>query len=234
MTVLVLDTRSCRWSKDGAARFPQATQANTCPAPSRPCSPYSTSSRWNTICSAASARRSAGSASSAARSIGQALVAAARTVEGRAVHSLHAYFMLPGDPDGADPLRGRPHPRRQELHHPPGGRHPARPGDLLHVGLVPDRGSRSRPSDCRCRRCRRRRNCRAKPTLQRLYLDGAPEPVRRYWERDAPDRAPPGGSPPLSQPRTAATRARTSGSAPPASCPTTPTSTAACSPTPPT
>ncbi len=30
--------------------------------------------------------------------IGQALVAATRTVEGRAAHSLHAYFMLPGDP----------------------------------------------------------------------------------------------------------------------------------------
>jgi len=30
--------------------------------------------------------------------IGQALVAASRTVEGRRVHSLHAYFMRPGDP----------------------------------------------------------------------------------------------------------------------------------------
>src|SRR5436309_14985217 len=30
--------------------------------------------------------------------IGQALVAACRTVEGRPPHSLHAYFMLPGDP----------------------------------------------------------------------------------------------------------------------------------------
>ncbi|MCU0885342.1 MAG: acyl-CoA thioesterase II [Beijerinckiaceae bacterium] len=30
--------------------------------------------------------------------IGQALVAASRTVEGRAAHSLHAYFLLPGDP----------------------------------------------------------------------------------------------------------------------------------------
>ncbi len=29
--------------------------------------------------------------------VGQALVAAARTVEGRAPHSLHAYFLLPGD-----------------------------------------------------------------------------------------------------------------------------------------
>jgi acyl-CoA thioesterase-2 len=30
--------------------------------------------------------------------IGQALMAAVRTVEGRPVHSLHAYFLLPGDP----------------------------------------------------------------------------------------------------------------------------------------
>ncbi len=30
--------------------------------------------------------------------IGQALVAAARTVEGRPAHSLHGYFLLPGDP----------------------------------------------------------------------------------------------------------------------------------------
>jgi acyl-CoA thioesterase-2 len=30
--------------------------------------------------------------------IGQALVAAARTVEGRLAHSLHGYFLLPGDP----------------------------------------------------------------------------------------------------------------------------------------
>src|ERR671922_1121766 len=30
--------------------------------------------------------------------IGQALVAAVRTVEGRTPHSMHAYFLLPGDP----------------------------------------------------------------------------------------------------------------------------------------
>ena len=30
--------------------------------------------------------------------IGQALVAASRTVDGRQPHSLHGYFMLPGDP----------------------------------------------------------------------------------------------------------------------------------------
>src|ERR1700759_261894 len=30
--------------------------------------------------------------------IGQALVAAVRTVQGRPPHSMHAYFLLPGDP----------------------------------------------------------------------------------------------------------------------------------------
>ena len=30
--------------------------------------------------------------------LGQALVAASRTVEGRVCHSLHAYFIRPGDP----------------------------------------------------------------------------------------------------------------------------------------
>src|ERR671928_1577621 len=30
--------------------------------------------------------------------VGQALVAACRTVEGRQPHSLHGYFLLPGDP----------------------------------------------------------------------------------------------------------------------------------------
>src|SRR3954471_14395977 len=33
--------------------------------------------------------------------IGQALVAAARTVDGRVPHSLHAYFLLPGDMSAA-------------------------------------------------------------------------------------------------------------------------------------
>src|SRR2546422_10906457 len=32
--------------------------------------------------------------------IGQALVAALRTVENRPPHSMHAYFLLPGDPKG--------------------------------------------------------------------------------------------------------------------------------------
>ena len=36
--------------------------------------------------------------------IGQALVAASRTVEGRPPHSMHAYFLVGGDPEGADHL----------------------------------------------------------------------------------------------------------------------------------
>ena len=55
----------------------------------------------------------------------------------------------------ADHLRGRPHPRRQELHHPPRRRHPARPRDLLHVGVVPGRGGRASTIRCRRRKSRR-------------------------------------------------------------------------------
>src|ERR1700730_11567425 len=43
---------------------------------------------------------------------------------------------------GADHLRGRPHPRRQELHHPARGRNPARACDFHHGGVVPWRRGR--------------------------------------------------------------------------------------------
>ena len=69
-----------------------------CQARSKSCSPSSTSSRSNTISSAAAARRSGWQRVFGGQVIGQALVAAARTVEGRDAHSLHAYFMRPGDP----------------------------------------------------------------------------------------------------------------------------------------
>jgi hypothetical protein len=52
--------------------------------------------------------------------VGQALVAACRTVD-----------------VAGDHLRRRSHPRRQELYHPARDRDPARPGDLLHGGVVP-------------------------------------------------------------------------------------------------
>ena len=66
-------------------------------------------------------------------------MAAGRTVEHGRVHSLHSYFLRPGDPPRAHPLRGRPHPRRPVVHHPPGGGHPARAGHLQHGGVVPRR-----------------------------------------------------------------------------------------------
>jgi hypothetical protein len=69
---------------------------------------------------------------------GQALVAAGRTVPPDcAVHSLHAYFIRPGDPDLPDRLYRRPHPRRPLVHHPPGCGGPARTRDLCALGVVP-------------------------------------------------------------------------------------------------
>ncbi len=60
-----------------------------------------------------------------------------------------AALVLPasGRPHHPDRLRGRPHPRRPELHHPPGGRDPARQGHLQPVGVVPGRRARPRPPD---------------------------------------------------------------------------------------
>ena len=60
--------------------------------------PFSTLNSWNTICFVVAAptgwQRVFGG-----QVIGQALVAAQRTVEAdRHVHSLHCYFMRPGDP----------------------------------------------------------------------------------------------------------------------------------------
>ena len=52
--------------------------------------------------------------------LGQALVAAVRTVPAeRIAHSLHAYFLLPGDPLAADRLQRRARARRRQLHHAP-------------------------------------------------------------------------------------------------------------------
>ena len=76
---------------------------------------------------------------------GQALVAAGRTVPAdRHVHSLHAYFLRPGDPSGADRLRGGPHPRRAHVRDPAGRRDPARQGDLQPLRLL--RAARGRAS----------------------------------------------------------------------------------------
>ncbi len=68
--------------------------------------------------------------------IGQALVAATRTVEGRKPHSLHAYFMLPGDPTVPIIYEVERIRDGRQLHHAQGQGHPARPGDIRAVGLL--------------------------------------------------------------------------------------------------
>ena len=71
----------------------------------------------------------------------------------RSIHSLHGYFIRPGDPAGADHLRGGARSRRQELHHQAGDRHPAWRADLLHARppfMPPKTASSTR---CRCPRC---------------------------------------------------------------------------------
>ena len=77
---------------------------------------------------------------------GQALVAAGRTVDpARQVHSLHGYFVRPGDPTEPIDVRGREHPRRAVVLGPPLGGVPARQADLLHVGVVPAGRGGARP-----------------------------------------------------------------------------------------
>ena len=71
--------------------------------------------------------------------IAQALMAAYRTVPDRLCHSLHAYFIRPGDPRDPGDLSGRPRPRRRQLHHPPRRGDPARQADLQPLGLLPRR-----------------------------------------------------------------------------------------------
>src|SRR6266487_1048165 len=61
-------------------------------------------------------------------------------------------FPAPRRSQGADHLRGRPHSRRQELHHASRGGDPAWPSDLFDVGFVPQRRARAGTSggDARC------------------------------------------------------------------------------------
>jgi len=115
--------------------------------------------------------------------IGQALVAAARTVEGRPVHSLHAYFMLPGDPKvpilyEVDRLRdGTSFSTRRVLAiqhgkaifamsvsfqiEEPGLDHQIPMPDVPPPEELPDRTE-----------------------ITEKYLENAPEGVRRYWQRE--------------------------------------------------
>ncbi len=116
--------------------------------------------------------------------IGQALVAAARTVEGRGVHSLHGYFMRPGDPSvpiiyEVDRIRdGHSFTTRrvvaiqhgQAIFSMSASFQVEEPG-LDHQFPMPEvPAPEELPSEA---------------DLKGLFK-AAPEPIRRYWERERP------------------------------------------------
>ena len=117
--------------------------------------------------------------------IAQALVAAARTVEGRSVHSLHAYFMRPGDPSvpiiyAVDRLRdGRSFTTRsvvasqndKAIFSMSASFQVEEPG-LEHQTSMPD----VPPPE----------ELPGENELKALVRENAPEPIKRYWERERP------------------------------------------------
>ena len=118
--------------------------------------------------------------------IGQALVAAQRTVdEARKVHSLHGYFMRPGDPKvpiiyEVDRIRdGRSFTTRRVVAIQHGhaifsmsASFQAHEEGLEHFMPMPDiPGPEDLPSE---------------KELAEQYIDHAPENVRKYWQRERP------------------------------------------------
>jgi acyl-CoA thioesterase-2 len=117
--------------------------------------------------------------------IGQALVAGARTVEDRAVHSLHAYFMRPGDPEvpiiySVERMRdGRSFSTRRVVATQHGhaiftmeASFQVEEDGLEHQIPMPDVPPPEKlPSEAE---------------LRAAYLDQAPEPVREYWRHERP------------------------------------------------
>ncbi|MBL4695605.1 MAG: acyl-CoA thioesterase II [Rhizobiaceae bacterium] len=118
--------------------------------------------------------------------IGQALVAAQRTVdEDRKVHSLHGYFMRPGDPKvpiiyEVDRIRdGRSFTTRRVVAIQHGhaifsmsASFQAHEEGLEHFMPMPDiPGPEDLPSE---------------KELAEQYIDHAPENVRKYWQRERP------------------------------------------------
>jgi acyl-CoA thioesterase-2 len=118
--------------------------------------------------------------------IGQALVAACRTVEGRSPHSMHAYFLLPGDPKvpiiyDVDRIRdGRSFTTRrvkaiqhgQAIFSMSVSFHNDEPSNLTHQAKMPDG---PKPEDLP-----------SEADIKKSLLPTMPEPVRRYYERERP------------------------------------------------
>jgi acyl-CoA thioesterase-2 len=117
--------------------------------------------------------------------IGQALVAASRTVEGRDAHSLHAYFMRPGDPEApiiyeVDRIRdGRSFTTRRVVAIQHGkaifsmsASFQVAEEGMSHQSTMPEAPPpESLPSES---------------DILNLYLKGAPAAARSYWLRERP------------------------------------------------
>ena len=75
--------------------------------------------------------------------LAQSIVAAERTIpDGRTVHSMHGYFLRPGDCVQGHHVLGGPHPRRPFVLDAPHAGLPGGRADLLDDRVVPGRGSR--------------------------------------------------------------------------------------------
>jgi acyl-CoA thioesterase II len=116
--------------------------------------------------------------------IGQALVAATRTVDGRPPHSMHAYFLLAGDPKvpivyEVDRIRdGKSFTTRAWWRSST-----ATPIFSCRCRSTPTRTAST--TRCRCRTC----PPEALPSdaeIKERYPAAMPEPVRRYYERERP------------------------------------------------
>ncbi|MYZ47864.1 acyl-CoA thioesterase II [Propylenella binzhouense] len=118
--------------------------------------------------------------------IGQALVAATRTVEpGRNVHSLHGYFMRPGDPTvpivyQVDRIRdGKSFTTRRVVAIQHGqaifsmsASFQVRESGLQHQMAMPD--------------VPRPESLMSEEDMKALMMSSAPKPIRAYWERERP------------------------------------------------
>ena len=117
--------------------------------------------------------------------VSQAMVAAMRTVEGRAIHSLHGYFILAGDPDvpiiyEVDRIRdGKSFTTRRvvAIQH---GRAIFSMGASFHNGEEGFEHQLSMPE------VPAPESLPSESELKERYIDLVPENVRRFWERERP------------------------------------------------
>ena len=129
----------------------------------------STSRRSRRTSTAASARRRGGSGCSAARSPGRRWWPPAAPCQPTGtVHSLHSYFIRPGDPSRADRLRGRPDARRPVVHAPVAS---SRCSTASRSSRCRRRSSSISRASTTSRRCPTRRAPESLPTLEQRYQD---------------------------------------------------------------